>query len=118
MSKLDANSGYWQMPLTEEDQLKTTFITPIGRYCSTVGPFGMSSMQEIFNKRLDQIIDGLKGVAKSTDDLLAYGKSQEEHDDNLTKLLERLRENGVTLNKEKCIFNKREMEFLGYKIVF
>ena len=32
-SKLDANSGFWQIPLTEESRRLTTFITPYGRYC-------------------------------------------------------------------------------------
>ena len=39
MSKLDCNSGYWQLPLDDESQLLTTFITPFGRYCCTRGPF-------------------------------------------------------------------------------
>ena len=32
-SKLDANHGYWQVPLAEESQLLTTFNSPFGRYC-------------------------------------------------------------------------------------
>eukprot|EP00731_Ephydatia_muelleri_P032481 Em0024g25a len=34
-SKLDANSGFWQIPLTERSKLLTTFITPFGRYYFT-----------------------------------------------------------------------------------
>ena len=83
MSKLDANSGYWQMPLDEDSQLRATFITPFGRFCLTGGPFGLSSMQEIFNKRLDKIISGLPGVVKSTDYFLVTGKDMAEHDQRL-----------------------------------
>ena len=32
-SKLDANSGYWQIPLSESSKHLTTFVTPSGRYC-------------------------------------------------------------------------------------
>ena len=32
-SKLDANSGFWQIPLKRDARLLTTFITPSGRYC-------------------------------------------------------------------------------------
>ena len=116
MSKLDANSGYWQVPLDENSQLLTTFITPIGRYCSTRGPFGLSSMQEIFNKKMDQIIEGLDGIAKSTDDFLVYARDETEHDERMHQLLTRFRENGVTLNVDKCIFKKQTIEFLGHKI--
>ena len=32
-SKLDANSGFWQVELSRDSALLTTFITPFGRYC-------------------------------------------------------------------------------------
>ena len=32
-TKLDANSGFWQIPLAPKSQELTTFITPFGRYC-------------------------------------------------------------------------------------
>jgi hypothetical protein len=31
-SKLDANSGFWQIPLTEESSKLTTFLTHIGQF--------------------------------------------------------------------------------------
>ena len=67
MTNLDANSGYWQIPLAEDSRLKATFITPFGRFCPTRGPFGLTSMQEIFHKRLDKIVDGLTGVVKNVE---------------------------------------------------
>ncbi|CAB4045948.1 Hypothetical predicted protein, partial [Paramuricea clavata] len=45
-SKLDANHGYWQIPLDEDSQLLTAFNTPFGRYCYTCTPFGIISAQE------------------------------------------------------------------------
>ena len=51
LTKVDANSGYWQVPLDKASQELTTFITPIGRFCCTRGPYGLSSMQEIFSKK-------------------------------------------------------------------
>ena len=88
MTKLDANSGYLQMTLDKDSQLLTPFITPLGRFCCTRGPFGLTSMQEIFNKCMNSI-DGLPGVAKSTDDFLVHGKTVEEHEllkPNITKI--------------------------------
>ena len=64
MSKVDANSGYWQIPLDEQSQELTTFITPIGRFCCTRGPYGLNSMQEIFGKKMDIVIENLEGVVK------------------------------------------------------
>jgi len=42
-SKLDANSGFWQIPLAKQSKLLTTFVTPFGRYCFNKLPFGISS---------------------------------------------------------------------------
>lgn len=111
-----SNSRYWQVPLNEESQLYTTFITPIGRFCCTRGPFGMNSMQEIFNKKMDAIIEGLPGIAKSTDDFLIYAKTEEGHDERLRSLLHRFKENGVTVNPEKCQFRQTKLEFLAYNL--
>ena len=61
-SKLDANSGFWQIPLAEESRLLTTFITPFGRYCFNKLPFGIASAPEHFQKRMSRILEGLEGV--------------------------------------------------------
>ena len=36
------------------------------------------------------------------DDILVYGKTKEEHDKNLGRVLQVLKLHNVTLNKEKC----------------
>lgn len=53
-SKLDANSGFWQIPLAEQSRPLTTFITPFGRYCSNKLPFGISSASEVYQRRMSQ----------------------------------------------------------------
>ena len=47
-SKLDANSGFWQIPLASKSKLLTTFITLFGRYYFNKLPFGISSAPELF----------------------------------------------------------------------
>ena len=79
-TKLDANSGFWQIKLAEESALLTTFITPFGRYCFNRVPFGITSAPEYFQKRMSQILAGLPGVVCMIDDTLVYGGTQEEHD--------------------------------------
>jgi len=116
MSKLDANSGFWQIPLAKESRELTTFITPFGRYCFNKLPFGISSAPEHFQKRMSTVLDGLVGVLCLMDDILIFGKDQKEHDARLTAALERIQAAGVTLNKDKCEFNKTTLTFLGHTI--
>ncbi|KAL5510819.1 hypothetical protein EMCRGX_G006423 [Ephydatia muelleri] len=92
-SKLDANSGFWQIPLTERSKLLTTFITPFGRYYFTNFRSGFAM-----------------------DDVLVFGRDKEEHNARLIAALNRIRDAGVTLNREKCEFEKGKLLFLGHVI--
>ena len=112
-SKLDANSGFWQIPLSKESALLTTFITPYGRYCFNHLPFGIISAPEHFQRRMSVVLRNLEGVVCLIDDILVHGKTQQEHDERLYAVLERLAEVGLTLNKEKCAFSQKQVKFLG-----
>ena len=78
-AKLNDNSGYWQLPMDQDSKLKCTFTTPFGRFCPTRAPFGLTSLPEIFSKRMDQVVNKLEGVAKSMDDFLVFGSTFEEY---------------------------------------
>ena len=54
-SKLDANCGFWQIPLSSSCRLLTTFIMPFGRYYFNKLPFGISSAPELFQRRMSTI---------------------------------------------------------------
>jgi len=91
-TKLDANSGFWQIPLSPKSALLTTFVTPFGHYCFHRLPFGITSAPEHFQHRMSEILSGLDGVVCMMDDILVHGKTQEEHDERLRKVLQRLQE--------------------------
>lgn len=115
-SKLDANSGYWQMRLDKSAQHLTTFITPFGRYFCKRLPFGICSAPEIYQREMQKSLVGLDGVTCQMDDILIYGGTQEEHDQRVEAVLKRLRTAGITLNPDKCEFDKSEIRFLGHII--
>ena len=115
-SKLDANSGFWQIELTKECSLLTTFITSFGRYCFNRLPFGITSAPEYFQKRVSEILQGVDGVLCLIDDILVYGKTQKEHDKRLTVVLQKIAAAGVTLNKDKCEISQAQVKFLGQLI--
>ncbi|UYV69370.1 K02A2.6-like, partial [Cordylochernes scorpioides] len=115
-SRLDTNSGFWQIKLSEESQTLTTFITPFGRYKFKRLPFGISSAPEHFQKRMSAILRGVNGVICHMDDILIFAKRKEEHDETLREVLRRLKNSGITLNKEKCQFGVNNVTFLGHYI--
>ena len=75
-SKLDANSRFWQIKLSKESALLTTFITPFGQFCFNRLPFGITSAP----KRMSTVLASLPGVACMVDNVLIFGQTQEEHD--------------------------------------
>ena len=100
-SKLDANSGFWQIPLAKKSRLLTTFITPFGRYCFNKMPFGISSAPEHFQERMSNILSGLDGVLCLMNDVLIFGSSRSEHDVRL-----HLKNDGVIVTPKsgvKCL---------------
>jgi hypothetical protein len=48
------------------------------------------------------------------DDILIFSHTQEEHEEHLALVLERLRQFELYANPEKCEFYKQEVEFLGF----
>ena len=115
-SKLDLRAGYHQTELEEESRSFTTFCTHEGLYRYKRLPFGISSASEIFQNVLQQSLQGLHGVRNIADDLIVWGKSQEEHDRNLEALFQRLDAKGLTLNGDKCEYNQPSLWFYGYSL--
>lgn len=115
-TKLDANSGFWQIPLASASSLLTTFITPFGRYRFNRLPFGIASAPEHFQRRMSEALTGLEGTVCMMDDILIHGATQEEHDQRLHAVLQRLSDLGLTLNAEKCTIAQTSVKFLGHVV--
>ena len=69
-SKLDASSGYWQIKVDEESSKLLCFNTPFGRYKFKRLPFGIHIASEIFQNKVEQILEGLQGTANCQDDII------------------------------------------------
>ena len=88
-SVLDARNGFWHIKLEEESSYLTTSNTPFGRYRWKRMPFGISSAPEVFQHRMCETVEGLRGVEVVADDLfvVGFGDTDEEaardHDQNL-----------------------------------
>ena len=71
-SSLDAASGFYQIPLADESQELTTFITLF--VCFKGLPFGITSAPEIFMRKMIEVLEGQEGIFVFTDHILVYGK--------------------------------------------
>ncbi|MCG8045737.1 MAG: reverse transcriptase domain-containing protein, partial [Candidatus Thiodiazotropha endolucinida] len=115
-SKLDASSGFYQLPLRGQSSKLTTFITPFGRFAFKRVPFGISSASEIYQAKMLELLKGLEGVDVIIDDILIYGRNRKEHDHRLRQVIDRIERAGLKLNREKCEFRKSRLEYFGHII--
>ena len=115
-STLDATSGFWQIPLDEESSMLTCFNTPFGRYKFNRLPFGISSAPEVYQRTMEEIFQDIQGCEVIVDDLLVWGTTEEEHDQNLIKVLERAREVNLKLNKKKTRIRVKEVTYIGHTL--
>ena len=110
-SKIDLKNAYHQIELHPLSRDITTFITHVGLYRNTRLDFGTCSATEIFHEEIRKRISDLSRVINIHDDILVHGRSKQEHDENLRKLLERLREIGITGNKKNVLSVKLSLIF-------
>ena len=82
-TKLDAHHGYWSIILNQDFSLLTTFNSPFSRYCFLQLPFGLVCSQDIFQKKMDQILEECQGCNGITDDITIHGRTKAEHDAHL-----------------------------------
>ncbi len=115
-STLDLKHAYNQIEVDEDSQKYLTVNTQKGLFKYKRLPFGVSSAPAVFQRTMDKILQGLDGVICYVDDLLITGKTDEEHFENLRKVLTRLRENGIKIKKSKCHIGKSMVKYLGHKI--
>lgn len=113
-TKLDCNKGFWQIKVSKETEKFLTFATPWGRYCCTRLPFGLSSAPEVYQEMMSTLLDGIENVDCSMDDVLIYHKSETQLGEITTRVLNRIRNAGLVLNKDKCQFNQTKLKFLGH----
>jgi hypothetical protein len=113
-SKIDLRSGYHQLILHPDCRYITTFSTHVGLYQYKRLFFGISSAAEVFQHAIQTVLAGIKGAENVSDDIIIFGKSQEEHDEALSKVLHTLHKAGLTVNLKKCEFSKSTIEFFGH----
>jgi hypothetical protein len=103
-TKLDIRQAYLHMPL-DDDSKKLLTLT-----------FGIASAPSIWQRAMDQILQGLSGVQCVLDDMIITGKSDDEHLQNLENVLQRLQDNGLRANIEKCSFLQDSVVYCGHEI--
>ncbi|MCO5590706.1 hypothetical protein L7F22_044681 [Adiantum nelumboides] len=113
----DGYSGYYQIRIAEEDQHKTTFITPWGCFAFRVMPFGLTNAPSTFTRFTSFIFQPFfgKSIRVFLDDFCTYS-NRALHCQRVEEGLQRLYQYGGQLNPDKCHVAEKEVVLLGHVI--
>ncbi|KAK7899346.1 hypothetical protein WMY93_020199 [Mugilogobius chulae] len=102
--------------MNEEDKPKTAFVTPIGFWEFNRMPQGVTNAPSTFQRLMERCMGDLhlKEVLVFLDDIIIFSDTLEEHERRLLQVLTRLRDYGLKLSPEKCLFFQSSVKYLGH----
>lgn len=114
-TKLDLKSAFHHLRLSERARRLTTFMTPNGPYRFRRLMFGVNVAPEIFQRQMERILTGIMNIIVYMDDILIWGEDKTRLKDTTETVLGALRANNLSLNDEKCEYERESVNFLGHK---
>jgi hypothetical protein len=115
-SVLDMASGCHQFEVKPEAREKTAFSCNKGHHQFTKMPFGLNNAPATYQRCMDYIPTGLKGIGclAYLDDLACYSATIDEHVCKLRRIFERLEQAGFRIQPDECVFATDSVEYLGH----
>ena len=111
----DFNKGFWMVELDPESRKYTMMALDIGRFQWTRLPMVSIVAQDMFQRKLDAIFLSVPGVTGIADDMIIYGRNDQEHDQHLVNFLDVCRKNTLNLNPDKMQFRLPQVSFFGHQ---
>jgi Reverse transcriptase (RNA-dependent DNA polymerase) len=109
---VDLRRGYHHIPLKVRDREKTCFSTgrPAGKLQYRVLPYGLKHVGQIFQRRMEKILNGLINVCclEYVDDILIFGENIDNMIKNLDLILGRIATKGGSKIQQNRAFWQRK----------
>jgi hypothetical protein len=115
ITTLDCTSGYWQIPVREEDRHKTAFHSNRGLLEWVYMPFGLKTAAATFQKAMDIMLRRHSMYALAyIDDIIIYSFGWNEHLEHCNAVLTAVAEAGMTIKLAKCQVAKPKVQYIGH----
>ena len=114
-STFDLTSGYFQIPLKEDDIQKSAFVCKYGHYEMLRMPFGLNNAASTFQRTMELALQGLQWETCLIyiDDIIVFSTNFEQHIHRVREVFDRLQKAGLKLRPEKCEMLQEQVTFLG-----
>lgn len=113
---LDINQAYLHMKTNEDTAEMQAISTCKGTYKVKRLMFGVKIAPNIWQRYMDQTLQGIEGTACFFDDIALQGQTYIQLLQRIRQVFEKLRKCGLHLNKKKCQFFQRSVTYLGHTI--
>lgn len=108
MSMVDVVAAFNSVRMkTDSDQEKIAFLTRYGLYEYLVMPFGLCNAPGTFQTFINEVLRDY------LDDVLIYSENEEDHEEHVCKVLQKIQDAGMYLDPKKCQFKVNRVKYLG-----
>ena len=114
ITSLDMKGGYWHVPIKEEDRHKTAFVFDNKIWQWKVMPFGPTNAPMYFQQSMQKIFGDLPYITIYLDDISILSETIEQHKKHLKEVFRRLKQHGIKLRLDKCLWGVKHTEYLGF----
>ncbi|XP_026532364.1 uncharacterized protein K02A2.6-like, partial [Notechis scutatus] len=114
VAKLDLAQAYQQLPVDAEIAEAQTIVTHRGAFKCNRLQFGVSVAPGIFQSLMERLLQGIKGVVPYFDDVLIAAPTRDVLETRLRAVLQKFKNAGLKVKKDKCQLCTERVEFLGY----
>ncbi|XP_018397158.1 PREDICTED: uncharacterized protein K02A2.6-like [Cyphomyrmex costatus] len=115
-SVIELKDAYLQMKVEEKSKDLLIIVTHIGYYRFKRLPFGLAVAPMIFQRFIDELLQGIPNMGKLLDDIIVSGKTEAQHIKNLKEVLRRLQKAGLRTQKKKVQLLQESVNYLGHRL--
>ena len=103
--------------MDNESKVKTTFVSPFGKYEFDAVPFGLAQAPAYFQQLISIVLQDCSNFTMAyLDDIIIFSQNEEDHLKHIEIIFKKLKKANLKLKESKCDFFKKEIHYLGHLI--
>ncbi len=117
-STMDLTSGFYNVPLHQDDRKYTAFSSPFGLHEYNRMPQGLCNSPATFMRMMMSIFgdENFTSLLCYLDDLMVFAPNEQVALERLEMVFSRLKAHNLKLSPKKCHFLRKSVKFLGHVI--
>ena len=115
-TEIDCTKAYYQISMENNSMRYTAFPTHRGLMEFTRMPFGVKNACATYTRLMRIVLADLEDVSFYFDNIIIFSKTFPDHLLSIRKVLNRLKQHGLTAQPAKCKFAFQSIDYLGFAV--